>query len=143
MTYLALRFSRYINGVAMHHGEVSRSLFPNYPVRAITNGVHAVTWTSPSFQQLYDRHVPEWRKDNLYLRYVVGVSLEEIRQAHAASKRELLTEIKRNSGVEFDPGVLTIAFARRAAAYKRADLLFADLDRLKSIAGHVGPFQVI
>ena len=143
MTYLALRFSRYINGVAMHHGEVSRGLFPNYPVRAITNGVHAVTWTSPSFQQLYDRHVPEWRKDNLYLRYVVGVSLEEIRQAHSAAKQALLAEVKQATGAELDPAVLTIAFARRAAAYKRADLLFTDLERLKSIAGHVGPIQLV
>ena len=135
MTYLALRFSRYINGVAMHHGEVSRGLFPNYPVRAITNGVHAVTWTSPQFQELYDRHVPEWRKDNLYLRYVVGVPLEEIRQAHAGGKLALLAELKRATGAEFDPAILTIAFARRAAAYKRADLLFTDLERLKSIAG--------
>ncbi|HEV8414214.1 MAG TPA: alpha-glucan family phosphorylase [Bryobacteraceae bacterium] len=143
MTYLALRFSRYINGVAMHHGEVSRGLFPNYPVRAITNGVHAVTWSSPKFQELYDRHVPEWRKDNLYLRYVVGVTLEEIRQAHASTKLELLAEIKRASGADFDPAVLTIAFARRAAAYKRADLLFTDLERLKSIAAKAGQFQVI
>ncbi|MGH9647008.1 MAG: alpha-glucan family phosphorylase, partial [Bryobacteraceae bacterium] len=143
MTYLALRFSRYINGVAMHHGEVSRGLFPNYPVRAITNGVHAVTWASQEFRELYDRHVPEWRKDNLYLRYVVGVPLEEIRQAHAGAKLALLNELKKATGCEFDPAVLTIAFARRAAAYKRADLLFTDLERLKSIAGHVGPLQVI
>jgi glycogen phosphorylase len=143
MTYLALRFSRYINGVAMHHGEVSRGLFPNYPVRAITNGVHAVTWTSPQFQELFDRHVPEWRKDNLYLRYVVGVPVEEIRQAHAAGKLALLAELKRATGAEFDPAILTIAFARRAAAYKRADLLFTDLEHLESIAAHVGPLQVI
>jgi glycogen phosphorylase len=143
MTYLALRFSRYINGVAMHHGEVSRGLFPNYPVRAITNGVHAVTWTSPQFQKLFDLHVPEWRKDNLYLRYVVGVPLEEIRQAHSGARLALLAELKQATGAEFDPAVLTIAFARRAAAYKRADLLFTDLERLKSIAGHVGRFQVI
>lgn len=143
MTYLALRFSRYINGVAMHHGEVSRDLFPNYPVRAITNGVHAVTWASQKFRELYHRHVPEWRKDNLYLRYVVGVPLEEIRQAHAGSKLVLLTELKKATGAEFDPAVLTIAFARRATAYKRADLLFTDLERLKSIARQAGPFQVI
>ena len=143
MTYLALRFSHYINGVAMHHGEVSRGLFPNYPVRAITNGVHAVTWTAPEFQALYDRHVPEWRKDNLYLRYVIGVPLEEIRQAHARAKLALLAELKRATGAEFDAGVLTIGFARRATAYKRADLLFENLDRLKSIAAQVGPFQVI
>lgn len=143
MTYLALRFSRYINGVAMHHGEVSRGLFPNYPVRAITNGVHAVTWTSPQFQELFDRHVPEWRKDNLYLRYVVGVPHAEIRQAHTAAKMALLAELKRSTGAEFDPAILTIAFARRATAYKRADLLFTSLERLKSIAAQVGPFQVI
>ncbi len=143
MTYLALRFSHYINGVAMHHGEVSRGLFPNYPVRAITNGVHAVTWTAPQFQSLYDRHVPEWRKDNLYLRYVVGVPLEEIRQAHAGAKLALLAELKQATGAEFDPAILTIGFARRATAYKRADLLFENLDRLKSIAARVGPFQVI
>jgi starch phosphorylase len=143
MTYLALRFSHYINGVAMHHGEVSRSLFPNYPVRAITNGVHAVTWTSPKFQELYDRHVPEWRKDNLYLRYVVGVPLEEIRQAHAGAKLALLAALKQATGAEFDPAMMTIAFARRATAYKRADLLFTDLERLKSIALRVGQFQVI
>ena len=143
MTYLALRFSRYINGVAMHHGEVSRGLFPNYPVRAITNGVHAVTWTSPQFQELYDRHVPEWRNDNLYLRYVVGVPLDEIRQAHAGAKLALLAELKRATGVELDPAILTLGFARRATAYKRADLLFTNLERLKSIAAHVGPMQVI
>jgi len=143
MTYLALRFSRYINGVAMHHGEVSRGLFPNYPVRAITNGVHAVTWASPKFQELYDRHVPEWRKDNLYLRYVVGVPLEEIRQAHAGAKLVLFAELKQATGAELDPAVLTIGFARRAAAYKRADLLFTDLERLKSIAAKTGQLQLI
>ncbi len=47
MTYLALFGSRYINGVAMQHGEVSRGMFPHYPIRAITNGVHADTWTRP------------------------------------------------------------------------------------------------
>ena len=85
MTYLALRFSHYINGVAMHHGEVSRGMFPNFPVRAITNGVHAVTWTSPAFQELYDEHIPEWRRDNLYLRYAIGISPGEIDEAHARS----------------------------------------------------------
>jgi len=127
----------------MHHGEVSRGLFPNYPVRAITNGVHAVTWTSPQLQKLYDRHVPEWRKDNLYLRYVVGVPLEEIRQAHAGAKLALFAELKKATGAELDPAVLTIGFARRAAAYKRADLLFANPERLKSIVAQVGPLQVI
>jgi starch phosphorylase len=69
LTYLALQLSRYINGVAMRHGEISRDMFPHYPIDSITNGVHALTWTSLPFRNLYDRYTPEWRRDNFYLRY--------------------------------------------------------------------------
>jgi starch phosphorylase len=143
MTFLGLRGSHYINGVAMQHGEMTRGMFPNYPIHAITNGVHATTWTSPPFQELYDRHIPEWRRDNLYLRYAIGIPLNEIRDAHARSKQALLDEINQTTGVRMDEGVMTLGFARRAATYKRADFLFSNLDRLKWIAQHVGPFQVI
>jgi starch phosphorylase len=143
MTYLALFFSHYVNGVAMRHGEISRGMFPNYPINSITNGVHAATWTAPPFQRLYDQHMPEWRRDNLYLRYAVSLPLNEIQQAHADAKRELLAEVKQRTGSQLDPAVFTLGFARRATAYKRADLLFTDLDRLRRIARQVGPLQVI
>lgn len=143
MTFLGLRGSHYINGVAMQHGEVSRSMFPNYPIRAITNGVHAVSWTSIPFQELYDKHIPEWREDNLYLRYAIGVGLEEIRAAHKRSKKRLCRTIRNFTNVELDENVFTIGFARRAAAYKRADFLFSDLTRLKAIARQAGRMQVI
>jgi len=143
MTFLALRFSHYINGVAMHHGEVSRGMFPQYPIRAITNGVHAVSWTAPPFQELFDRHLPEWRHDNLYLRYAIGIPLEEIRSAHAASKQRLLEEIRSRHGIQWRDSVLTIGFARRAATYKRADLLFADVERLRRIPHQTGPLQIL
>jgi starch phosphorylase len=143
MTYLALRCSHYINGVGMHHGEVSRSMFPRYPIRAITNGVHAVTWISPPFQEVYDRHIPEWRRDNLYLRYAVGISLEEIRTAHLHVKKALIEEVKKRSSVALNESVMTVGFARRASTYKRADLLFSNLERLKWIASRVGPLQII
>jgi starch phosphorylase len=143
MTYLGLRFSHYVNGVAMRHEEISHGMFPNYPIHAITNGVHAVTWTSPSFQDLYDRHIPEWRRDNDYLRYAVGIPLGEIREAHEPAKAALFSELRRRTGVALDPSVLTIGFARRAAVYKRPDLLFSDLERLRAIAKNVGPFQVV
>ena len=100
MTYLALRFSHYINGVAMHHGEVSRGMFPRYPINAITNGVHATTWICPALRDLFDRHIAGWRRDNLYLRYAVSISLDEIRTAHAAAKHELLDRIRRLSGAD-------------------------------------------
>jgi len=143
MTYLALRFARYINGVAMRHGEISVGMFPGYPIDAITNGVHAVTWTSPPVADLFDRHIPEWRRDNFYLRYAVGVSLHEIQQAHAQAKQELLKEVDRRRGVHLSENVLTIGFARRATTYKRPDLLFSDLDRLRGLARQVGPIQVV
>lgn len=143
MTYLGLRFSHYINGVAMHHGEVSQGMFPRYPIRAITNGVHAVTWTSPPFQELYDRHFPEWRRDNLYLRYAIGIPLPEISNAHLAAKHALAEEVKKKTGVLLDEHLLTIGFARRATAYKRGDLLFSNCERLRWIAEHVGPIHLV
>lgn len=143
MTFLGLRFSHYINGVAMHHGEISRDMFPMYPIRAITNGVHAVTWTSPAFQELYDRHIPEWRHDSAYLRYVIGVPLEEIQSTHLKAKRYLLDQLKSKAGIVFDPSLLTIGFARRAATYKRFDLLFTDVERLLDICNHYGPLQIL
>jgi glycogen phosphorylase len=122
MTYLALRFSHYVNGVAMRHGEVSQEMFPQYHINAITNGVHGTTWAAPAFARLFDRHLPEWRRDNLYLRYAVGIPLVEIRQAHAEAKAELLRDVADRTGVQLLPDVLTIGFARRAAEYKRSDL---------------------
>ncbi len=143
MTYLGLRCSHYINGVAMHHAEISHSMFPNYPVHAITNGVHAGTWTSPPFRELYERHIPEWRRDNLYLRYAVGIPLEEIQQAHARAKQELLRAVGDATGTHLSEEVATIGFARRAAEYKRAELVFSDLQRLRQIREKCGPFQIL
>lgn len=143
MTFLALFFSRYINGVAMRHGEVSRDLFPAYPINAITNGVHAVTWTSPPFRALFDRTITQWRTDNLYLRYAMDIPLHEIERTHVQVKRELLADVARRTGVHLDDTALTIGFARRATPYKRADLLFTNPERLRGIARSIGPLQVL
>jgi glycogen phosphorylase len=143
MTYLGLRCSRYINGVAMHHGEISQGMFPEYPVHAITNGVHAATWTSPSFQRLYDRHIPEWRQDNLYLRYAIGIDLGEIQEAHLRAKQNAIQEIEKATGVRLSDHLAIIGFARRATAYKRAELLFSNLQKLREIREKVGPFQLL
>src|SRR5882757_9234520 len=143
MTDLAIHFSRYVNGVAMRHGEVSQDMFPHFPIHAITNGVHAATWASPSFQDLFDREIPEWRRDNAYMRYAVGIPLEEIKKAHCLAKSALIKEVHRRSGMLLDESALTIGFARRAATYKRADLLFKDINRLKYIAESIGPIQIL
>ena len=143
MTYLALNLSNYVNGVAKKHGEVSRLMFADYPVDAITNGVHAATWTTEPFQALFDRHIPGWREDNFSLRYVLNipdaraVGGAPAGQAGAAGLRQ--PRDQRRHGQD----VLTLGFARRVATYKRADLLFSDLERLRRISREVGPIQVI
>jgi starch phosphorylase len=143
MTYLALHLTRFVNGVAMRHRDVSQAMFPNYSIKSITNGVHARTWASPAFAALFDKHIPEWRTDNLYLRYACSIPLQEIRSTHAESKAVLIGEIAKRTGVQLDPGVMTIGFARRATPYKRADLIFSDIERLASIARNVGKIQLV
>jgi starch phosphorylase len=143
MTYVALRFSRFVNGVAMQHGIVSRQMFPEYSIDAITNGVHAATWTSPAVLALFDKYLPRWRQDNVTLRYAINIPENEILEAHNASKRVLIDEVKKSTGVELRPEVFTIGFARRAATYKRADLLFTDAERLARIARETGGLQIV
>ncbi len=143
MTYLALNLSHYVNGVAKKHGEVSRLMFAGHKIDAITNGVHAATWTSASFQQLYDEHIPGWRQDNFSFRYALAIPKQEVWEAHVRAKERLIEHVNRATGVAMDSDILTIGFARRAATYKRADLLFEDIERLKSIASKMGALQVV
>lgn len=143
MTYLALNLSHYVNGVAKKHGEVTRLMFAPYIIDSITNGIHAATWASTPFQTLFDQFIPGWREDNFNLRYALSIPKEKIWQAHTAAKQNLIQYVNRvcNSGMDFD--VLTLGFARRAASYKRADLLFEDIDKLRQISSQVGAIQII
>jgi starch phosphorylase len=143
MTQLALGLSTYVNGVAKQHGETSRQMFPEIPIEAITNGVHVGTWTSPAFQQLFDRYIPSWREDNYSLRGALGLPAEDVWASHLIAKHELLEDVREKTGLNFDPEVFTIGFARRATGYKRADLILSDLDRLRQIAKNAGHFQIV
>jgi len=143
MTLLALRFSRYANGVAMQHGIVSREMFPEFAIDTITNGVHAPTWVSEPIQQMLDEHIPAWRRDNLYLRNSIDVPEAKIQVAHARAKETLLSEVATRTGLVLNPNVLTLGFARRAATYKRANLLFTDPKRLAEIATAAGGLQIL
>ena len=143
MTYLALNMSRYVNGVAKKHGEVSRLMFAGYQIDAITNGVHVTTWTCQPFQDLYDRHLPDWRQDNFSLRYAESIPKDELWAAHVQAKRALLDYANAQTRVELDPEVFTVGFARRITAYKRPDLLFSDTDRLRKIVREVGRLQIL
>jgi glycogen phosphorylase len=125
MTRLALNLSGHVNGVARKHAEVSRRMFPGYEIRAITNGVHPWTWACDSFRRLYDARVPHWCHEPEMLMRADDLPDEEVRTAHAEAKAALAT-----------------GFARRMTKYKRPDLLFADLQRLRAIA-KAHPFQLV
>jgi len=143
MTYLALRFSRYVNGVAMQHGKVSQQMFPDYHVHSITNGVHAATWLSEPMQTLFDAEIPEWRHDNHYFRSIYGIAPAKIANCHELAKQRLFTEVAKRSGQQFNPKMLTLGFARRVATYKRASLLFHDPNRLAKLAKKIGGLQIL
>lgn len=163
MTALALRLSKYRNGVSKKHGEVSRrmwqSLWAEFPegesaIDHITNGVHIPTWIEPKMQLLLDKHLgPGWMADHdnpLIWELIDKIPDEELWKTHYWLKIKLIDAIRERSrlrwakdqanpsvalagGALLDPSVLTIGFARRFATYKRADLLFYDFERLKML----------
>jgi glycogen phosphorylase len=118
-------------------------MFAGYNVDAITNGVHAATWAAEPFLQLYDHYIPGWRHDNFSLRYAFGIPGEKIWQSHTQAKKKLVQFVNQETNAGLDVDLLTLGFARRATAYKRPDLLFTDVERLKQIAVKVGPLQIL
>lgn len=141
MTRLGLNLSEFINGVAKKHGEVSRNMFPGYEISAITNGVHTFTWTCDSFKTLFDKHLPGWANEpELFVR-VGRIPNDEIWDAHMEAKKILFDYVKKTTQIDMNPDILTIGFARRATAYKRADLIFSDIERLERISE--GKLQII
>lgn len=142
MTRLALNLSDFVNGVAKRHAEVSRGMFPGYEVRSITNGVHPHTWTAPSFRALYDRYVPGWSVEPELLARADAIPADALSVAHASARSALIERVRTLTGLGLDPARPILGFARRMTAYKRPDLLFSDMDRLRRIAARA-PFQIV
>jgi glycogen phosphorylase len=142
MTRLALRLSGYVNGVAKTHAKVSQEMFPEYHVHAITNGVHPATWTAEPMGRVFDEYIPNWRFEPDMLVRADQIPAAEIWTAHAAARGLLFRTVRELTGEVLDPEALTLGFARRMTAYKRPDLLFSDIERLRSIAAR-WPLQVV
>jgi starch phosphorylase len=142
MTLLALNLSSYHNGVAKKHQEISRRMFPGYEINAITNGVHSYTWTCPSFRRLYDRYFPGWANEPELLVRMDLVPADQVWDAHFEAKKELIDLVNSQTQTQMNYDALTFGFARRATAYKRATLLFRDLEKLMKI-GRRNPIQFI
>jgi len=141
MTLLGFNLSAYVNGVAKKHGEVSKSMFPGYIINAITNGVHSYTWTCSEMKKVFDKYLPGWANEPEIFVRVGVIPDDELWNAHMEAKKKLVYYVNSISDARMDTGTLTIGFARRATAYKRADLLFTDIERLEKIAA--GKIQII
>jgi len=143
MTRLGLNVSHYENGVAKEHGITSREMFPGYHIDSLTNGVHSATWVCDSFKKLYDRYMAGWKSDPFSLRNALSIPGEEIWSAHQEAKNKLIDCVNAETGAGMDYQTLTIGFARRATSYKRADLIFSNVDRLLSIHKNGGKIQLV
>ncbi len=143
MTLLALNNSKYINGVAKKHGEVSREMFPGYKIESITNGVHSSFWCSDALAVLFDKYLKDWRKDPFTIRNAFSIPPQEILEAHTENKKKLITYINEKYDSGMEAGVFTLGFARRITAYKRPFMFFEDMERLKKISEKSGKIQVV
>lgn len=141
MTLLGFNLSEYVNGVGKKHVEVSRHMFPGYKINAITNGVHSYTWTSDDLKKVYDKYLPGWANEPEIFVRVGVIPDEELWEAHLKAKKKLIDYVNSLSDAAMDYETLTIGYARRMTAYKRADLLFTDIDRLEKIG--TGKIQII
>ncbi len=138
-TKLAMSFSNHINAVAVKHGEVTKSMFPEYDIHSITNGIHTQTWTHPKIQELFDKYIPNWKSDSTELKKAFQIPDKEILDAHKIAKQELIKFVNKENitGAKLNEQTLTIGFARRFVRYKQADLIFENIEQLKNLKGKV------
>ena len=141
MTELGLYFSRTANGVSKLHGTIAQNQFSWKNIGYITNGVHHSYWMGSPFKRVFDEYLPHWRTNPNALLEIEKVPDEVLLNAHQVRKEYLLGFANSQVTKALDGNTLTIGFARRAATYKRAQLLFNNLDKLESIGA--GKIQVV
>ena len=174
MGILALKVAGKKNGVSKLHGAVSRELFNDVwpeiaadesPITHVTNGIHTCSWLSPNLKELYNEYLIPYWQDHIYQdstwEKIDDIPNEKLWDAHMQRKQKLMEVVKENittrlkrSGYHYEdineivsglnPNALTIGFARRFATYKRATLLFRDLERITQIVNNSDkPVQII
>ena len=133
MSHLAVALSGPVNAVSNLNAWVASSMFADHHIAPITNGVHHITWTSPMMGKLFDEQLPGWREDPTKLAHAGKIPTEELTEARGVARKVLRELVQTSTGVRLDKNRLTIGFARRFATYKRANLVFSDLERLREI----------
>lgn len=135
MSHLAVALAEQVNAVSNLNAQVASTMFDNYHIHPLTNGVHHITWTSPTMSALFDEKLPGWKVDPTQLGYAGTLSDDDLLAARGKNRRIFRELVKASTGVELEEERLTIGFARRFATYKRANLVFKDLERLSRIGG--------
>lgn len=147
MTHLAMNLSRKSNSVAKKHQQVCQDMFPGYHFENITNGIHHLSWVSPYMAKLFDKRLQGWRKNpEIFVNAKEKISDKEIVKAHTEAKKDLIDFVNKNRSAfpiipdlieddYFDGDTLTITFARRFVPYKRPNLIFTELEKLRDL-GH-------
>ncbi len=147
MTMLALRMARVSNAVSRLHAEKALSLWPGFPLSDVTNGVHLPAWIAPEMQALYTEAASDWRlyaSDAKAWKPIRNIPYEKVWETHVELRKKMLEEVYKRTGVQLQDDVLTVVWARRFATYKRPDLLFSDLERLKKLLfSSDKPIQII
>ncbi|MFX1356755.1 MAG: alpha-glucan family phosphorylase, partial [Promethearchaeota archaeon] len=133
MTFLGMSLSRYRNAVAKKHGEITKKMFPQYEVDYITNGIHLPFWVSKPIRKIFERKWPNWKANPSILQNAIELDDLDLFDAHIENKFNLINYQKGHSWNLLDEELITIGFARRFATYKRAILIFNDIDRLGRI----------
>ena len=133
MSHLAVALSGPVNAVSNLNAWVASSMFADQHIAPITNGVHHLTWTSPMMAELFDEQLPGWREDPTKLAHAGKIPTEELVESRGIARKVLRELVQTSTGVRLDKNRLTIGFARRFATYKRANLVFSDLERLREI----------
>ncbi len=116
-------------------------MLPYYGIHHVTNGVHSRSWTAPPFARLYDQYLPGRSADPF--RNGGRIPAQKIWEAHELAKTDLLAAVRDQTGRSLRADSLTIGLARHATLYKRADLIFSDLHRLRDTAARGGRFQLV
>tara|TARA_B100001750_G_scaffold207602_1_gene186050 strand:- start:386 stop:2005 length:1620 start_codon:yes stop_codon:yes gene_type:complete len=133
MSHLGIALAGNVNAVSNLNAWVASSMFEGTHIEPITNGVHHITWTSSPLAQIYDEHLSGWREDPTILAHAGRLPDDALISARSQARKILRELVFASTGIELEEPRLTIGFARRFATYKRANLIFSDLEKLREI----------
>jgi starch phosphorylase len=143
LSRLAVKYSSVTNAVSLKHHYVSKRVLNHGKIEFVTNGVYHRRWIHHELKRLFDAYIPGWEETPALLIRAMGLPTRAFESAHLQAKSEMLDMLYRSTGRQFSRGDLTVGLAKRVTAYKRNDLILADLDRLIGIAENHGTIQVI